>query len=84
MELKGNNLTDCGYVIATFSEELTKDAKIKLATRFEHSEAIFNKVEELLSNGHIKHVFDQLVELQLLFSVYKQNEQFRKRKTNAD
>jgi len=60
-----------GKPLLTFNKELTKEAIATLGTKIEFMEAIYLQVDQLLSDGHIRSVLDNLEALQTVFETYK-------------
>ena len=74
--LKGRTLEGCiiGKTILQFSDELTDKAVKELANKIACMDAMYEAVENLLSDGHIKSVLENTEKLGVLYSLYRQSQ----------
>lgn len=86
MKLKGNTIESnvIGLPLLTFNENLTDDAKKILATKIEHMDAIFNHVEILLKDAHIRAVLENMESLQKTYKEYQEHLLVRSRKNKKE
>ena len=81
MKLVGNHIEGdvVGIPVLHLSEELTKRAKLQLATKIEFMDEIYLKVDELLYDGHIKSIMKNLESLRETFKAFEKKNFERKR-----
>ena len=68
-----------GKALLFFNEGLTRKARFEIGTQIEFMDDMYRQVEKLLSDGHIKHIMNNLEELQKLHAKYK-DKQFERRR----